>query len=103
VIQRYILNDEHEPVVETDLIKWAEWFEDVENRRVAWDVTTNNPDGNDDYVSTVFLGLDHNFFGGPPILFETLVSATDEITRHYTWWEAIAFHDQAVMAQRASV
>jgi len=94
---KYILNDEHEPVPESDLIKWAEWFENVENRRVA------REDVGDGYVSTVFLGLDHNFWGGPPILFETLVSATNEITRHCTWWEAIAFHDQAVMVQRASV
>lgn len=47
-------------------------------------------------VSTVFLGLDHNFGGdGPPILFETMVFGgplTDEMERYVTWDEAAAGH-----------
>lgn len=51
---------------ETDLIKWAKWFETA-NRQVAKDKI------GDANISTVFLGLDHSFNGGIPILFETMV------------------------------
>ena len=51
---------------EPDLIKWANWFETA-NRHVAKDEI----DGVS--ISTVFLGLDHGFGDGPPILFETMV------------------------------
>ena len=49
-----------------DLIAWAKWFEEVENRRVSLDVV----DGAE--VSTVFLGLDHGWGAGPPVLYETM-------------------------------
>jgi hypothetical protein len=65
--RKYIL-EEGKPRVEPDLIKWAEWFEDGDNRRV--DMTMVG----DSKVSTVFLALDHNFSRkGPPILWETMV------------------------------
>ena len=51
-----------------DLMDWAQRLEDREYSVVAqhwirgW------------MVSTVWLGLDHNFaFGGPPVIFETMV------------------------------
>ncbi len=89
----YIL-DGHQVVPEPDLLKWAKWFEDINNRRVAW---TEIPGG---YVSTVFLGLDHNFSGnGPPLVFETMVFMRDQAyyrsdlqNRCSTWAEAIDQH-----------
>lgn len=49
-------------------LEWAEWFEKAINRQI--DVTCLS----DTKVSTVFLGLDHQFEPGlPPILFETMV------------------------------
>ena len=51
---------------EPDLIKWAKWFE-TSKRDVAKDLI------DDVSISTVFLGLDHGFGDGPPILFETMV------------------------------
>jgi hypothetical protein len=52
------------------------------------------------YVSTVFLGLDHNLFGsGPPLLFETMVFGPyggDEQWRYSTWAEAEAGHKEVV-------
>lgn len=62
----YILVD-GEPVPEPDILKWGRWFEG-DTRRIA------NTKGEGYTISTVFLGLDHNFSGeGPPILFETMV------------------------------
>ena len=74
---------------------------DVEARRVAFtDLGTYS-------VSTVFLCLDHAMFGGPPMLFETMVfgdgitEADDSIVengmrRYSTWDEAEAGHNEMV-------
>lgn len=86
-----------------DLMKWAEWYETSHlrefhdgGRTVA---RTELSDGR--FVSTVFLSIDHNFFGnGPPILFETMIFkegvAEDFQERYRTWAEALARHDQIV-------
>ena len=50
---------------------WARSFEDMDDRRVA---ETTLPDGKD--VSTVWLGLDHAFGRGPPLIFESMVFAS---------------------------
>ena len=50
-------------------------------------------------VSTVFLGIDHNFSGGPPLIFETMVfggGLTEYQTRYATWDEAEAGHRDAL-------
>lgn len=47
------------------------------------------------WVSTVFLGLDHSFGQGDPILFETMVFRDghgEECERYCTWQEAEAGH-----------
>ena len=88
-----------EKLVETDLMGWGEWFENFDNRRIA--ETTIG----DAWVSTVFLGIDHNFGGeGPPLLFETMVffdreDLRDEIMMRYaTYAEAREGHDSIVAA-----
>ena len=60
----YILRGKQ--VVVATLMEWARWFETAD-RHVAQDTI------GDYWVSTVFLGLDHNYGSGPPILFETMV------------------------------
>jgi len=54
----------------------------------------------DVHVSTVFLGLNHNFLrSGPPILFETMVFGgkhDNDQERCATWEEAEAMHQRAV-------
>ncbi|HEY4383371.1 MAG TPA: hypothetical protein VGN34_02695 [Ktedonobacteraceae bacterium] len=50
-------------------------------------------------VSTVFIGLDHNFRGGDPLLFETMIFNDREdlhCNRYHTWGEAEAGHAEAV-------
>jgi hypothetical protein len=91
---KYIL-DGHTPVP-ADLMTWAAWFEKAE-RHVA---KTNIGDV---FVSTVFLGLDHNWGRGPPILFETMVfkgPLDGEQERYVTWEEAEAGH--AAMVKRVT-
>ena len=50
-------------------------------------------------VSTVFLGLDHSFGGGTPILFETMIFGgeyDDYQERYHTLEEAQVGHEKAI-------
>lgn len=52
-------------------------------------------------VSTVWLGLDHSFFGGPPLIFETMIFEGESFTtrgqwRYSTAEEAMRGHMRAV-------
>lgn len=73
--------------------EWGKFFNDIGNRRVALYKVGRVE------VSTVFLGVDHGFGGGPPVLFETLISGgkhDGEITRYCTIEAARKGHDEAV-------
>lgn len=88
----YILKDGI-PVQEPDLLTWAIWYEDFDGRRVA------NIEIGDVRISTVFLGLDHQWGGGPPLLFETMIFGgehDDYQERYSTLEEAMAGHARAV-------
>lgn len=64
--EHYILDDEGNLKV-VDLMTWARWFETAE-RQTASDFL------GDVRVSTVFLGIDHNFSDdGPPLFWETMI------------------------------
>lgn len=82
----YILVDKE--VKQTDDIKeWGENFSN--NRRVAMSHKDNLS------VSTVFLGIDHNYFKkGPPLVFETMVfgGQQDYQERCATYEEAEKMH-----------
>ncbi len=93
---KYMLEG-HTPVLVEDLIEWAKNFE-IENRRVAQTVLPNGT-----RVSTVFLGLDHNYGDGEPILFETMIfggNHDQHQERYSTWEEAEEGHKQAVKLAR---
>lgn len=64
---------------------------------------TDLPGGRE--VSTVFLGLDHQWMPDlPPLLFETMVFPECDVCERYSTWEqAVAQHDQIVAAERESV
>ena len=89
---QYILVDKV-PVAEPDLFAWGRWLESAE-RRVAHTMV------GDISISTVFLGLDHNFNQeGPPILFETMVFGgplDGEMRRYSSWEEAEKGHAEIV-------
>jgi len=79
MLEYYILDGKK--TVKVDLLTWAEWFETA-NRRVALNKIgirlqsrAGKKSGKDKVlrVSTVFLGLDHNYGEGPPHIFETMV------------------------------
>ena len=67
--RHYILDKNGEPIPAT-MDVWAEWYEKdfpIEKRRVARTKVGNYT------VSTVFLGLDHQWGKGPPVLWETML------------------------------
>jgi hypothetical protein len=84
------------------LIRWARWFEQAD-RHIGADTFGAVQ------VSTVFLGLDHNFsfFGAPqPQVFETMIfggSLDGQQWRYATWDEARAGHLAAVEEARAAL
>jgi hypothetical protein len=98
----WILKDKV-PVPEPDLMTWARWMEDSVDERV---VKRDADEESGWLVSTVFLGLDHNFSSvGPPILFESMVfkkrkddgklTGEESICERYsTWAEAEAGHNR---------
>lgn len=67
----YILKD-RVPVPVTDMMEWSRWYEHADDERIVGQEHIGML-----FVSTVFLGLNHNFSGAgrPPILFETMIFA----------------------------
>ncbi len=97
--QKYILGKNHE-LIEADLMTWARFFEDKDNRRVALDVI------GDSQISTVFLGCDHNWGEGEPLLFETMIfggKRGGEQWRWHTWQEAEEGHKKIVEELKQSI
>ena len=94
----YIL-DGHEAVPVANLDEWAKRA-DLTHRHVG-DTMIGAV-----RVSTVFLGINHNHFGGPPLLFETMVFGgplNDEQQRYSTWAEAEAGHAAMVARLQATI
>lgn len=93
---RYILVG-HTPVRCDDLLEWAEW-EERALRDGSYVVAKTNVSSSVE-VSTVFLGLDHQWGDGPPILFETMIFGgprNQTQWRYATWDEAVDGHAYAV-------
>jgi hypothetical protein len=105
--------DGHDPVP----VSLMEWATQYELRFAAielgdpdpWSVAVTDFDGGA-HLSTVFLGMNHNYFGGPPILFETMLFGSEVHVgqlfgggveyhedlgqwRYCTWDEAAAGHE----------
>lgn len=86
MMDHYIL-DGHR-AVPVDMMTWAKWLQTAD-RTVAKTLHLEQS------VSTVFLGLNHQWGDGPPMLFETLVFGgplDGEMERCSTWEEAEAQH-----------
>jgi len=87
----YIL-DRHDVTPCIDIKLWGEWLAKAD-RKVKREIV-----GKSD-ISTVFLGLDHSFKDGSPLLFETLVFGgpiDGEMNRYETWDEAVKGHNEMV-------
>lgn len=100
---KYILHGTT-PVPEADLLAWGRWFETA-NRQVAetWVTPAIR-------VSTVFLGLNHQWGSGAPLLFETMVFGlgedhplADYQERYSTWHEAEQGHEAVVALVRQAL
>jgi len=79
--RNYILNKWGRPQKVVDIFQFAAWFENTD-RSVA-----ETQIGRKVRVSTVFLGIDHNFTGkGKPVLWETMIfgGPYDEWCKRYT-------------------
>ncbi len=63
---KWILDEAGTPVKAT-LHEWAAWFQKSPNRIVKKEHIGESQ------VSTIFLGIDHNYADGPPLLWETMV------------------------------
>lgn len=88
---KYILNgrEVHE---EPDLMKWAEWFETADRF-----IKETEKDGV--RISTAFLGIDHQYLDGEPLLFETMVFGGEydlEMDRYSNIDAAEKGHDEMV-------
>lgn len=91
-MNRYILEN-RKAVPEPDLMKWANWIASTD--RVI-EKTQINPGVN---VSTVFLGVDHQFGEGPPLIFETMIFGgnRDQDQWRYSTYEQAASGHRAVV------
>ena len=90
----YKLNDDHS-VSECSLEELVEVYNDNDKKRILGkDVVCGV------MISTIFLGIDHNFGDGPPIIFETMVfggvAPNSEQERYSTYDEAMAGHKRYV-------
>jgi hypothetical protein len=86
------------PPGEEGLMEWARDAADLEKKIVRRDKLPNGY-----LVSTVWLGLNHRFRAGPPLIFETMVflddglgMADDYQERYTTEAEAVLGHQRAV-------
>jgi len=94
------------------LFQWATLRETPDYFRIAEDYI-GLAEGGMDRVSTVWLGLNHNFWGGPPLIFETMIfwfwpdqhEEDQDQWRYPTEEAALAGHDQvvAMLKDRAGV
>src|SRR5687768_2382957 len=90
--KHYILDEQGKPKM-ADIETWARWWQGTDRRVAVTEVS------DDVRVSTVFLGSDHNWIGGEPILWETLVFGGEldgEMERYSTVEEAVEGHEKVV-------
>ncbi len=105
---KYILDGDGNPVLCPDLVVWGQWMENKKTTK-DWIVEKTTVGGVE--VSTVFLGLDHNYvLGDPPLLFETMCfqgapgeefDGEEFFARYATREEAAAGHAKIVKAVKA--
>ena len=102
---KYILDRNNQAVPCDDIYQWGGWFEkaSLDGRRIVAKTNLGAAE-----VSTVFLGVDHNFnnWGNeqpePPLLFETMIFGTiielddGRQWRCSTWAEAVEQHERVV-------
>lgn len=91
---------EREPIPCDDEFAYAEWMAAADESGARQVARTELEEG---WISTVFLGRNHNYQEGPPLVFETMVFMDDSSNpmdlsgcRYYTWAEAELGHAEIV-------
>ena len=95
----YYILIENIPVVCENMMEWAKW--NATHKFHVKDVLIN-----DVRISTVFLGINHQYGDGLPLLFETMVfggKLDGEMDRYSTWKEAETGHDRIVQIVKNSI
>lgn len=95
----YVLDERNQPKPAT-VAEFNTFMTEHQIRKVVG--RTELPDGV--WVSTVFLGLDHAWGGGPPLLFETMIFEgrySEHMWRWHTRDEAVAGHLAVLDALRS--
>jgi hypothetical protein len=64
----YILDVDGEPTPCADVLAWAQWYQSDDLRRQIASTEIGSC-----RVSTVFLGINHSFGAGQPVLWETMI------------------------------
>jgi hypothetical protein len=90
----YILDENNKPIRST-IVDCGEWLEENPERKAVKQENVND----DIHVSTVFLGLDHAWNSGIPVLWETMIfgGEHDQYQERYTSYEdALEGHQLAL-------
>lgn len=66
----YMLAPDGRTPIPVETLEWARWYGTPEGRKAKIVAQTKYRGY---WISTVFLGLDHAYGGGPPILWETMI------------------------------
>jgi hypothetical protein len=101
----YILDDNNQPQA-ADPRMWNEWLASSKDKQVAHDSFSDSATEENVSVSTVFLGINHNWGAGAPLIYETMVfggTYADTCDRCSTRNEAIAQHNDACRRVAASL
>jgi hypothetical protein len=96
----YYKLDKNNKVIPCSLMEWAKFLEDGKNTRRK---IVKQSEINDKWISTVFIGLDHQWMeDGPLHIFETMVFDSKKcgkdiyLDRYSTWNEALLGHEKAI-------
>jgi len=101
-MSRWYYDRDGKPIA--DLMTWERMFDDLDYHRVAQTKLANGT-----WVSTVWLGLNHAFRRGPPLIFETMVFSKrgdgneSDCKRYSTLAEAQAGHEVMVAKWAAAI
>ena len=90
-----LMPDGRTPLGVDDVRTWGAWFEQCGMMRHVDGSPTEHGDVR---VSTVFLGIDHSFGLGPPLLWETMIfggAHDDYCERYASYAEAVKGHEAA--------
>ena len=100
IFTKYLLDENKVPYPVENIDEWAKGMEVLDTRIVKQEQQ------GDYFISTVFLGLDHNLEQGDPILFETMIfhhpkgEATNYedlyVDRYTTYQESLEGHQKAI-------